>query len=139
VASRDLAAALGARVLEIPEGAKARYHAAAVFASNFPVVLLATAMKLLTSAGVPEDAAHGALGTLLVAAADNASAMGPAKALTGPVARGDVATVRAHLGALGDVQEVLELYRLLSIAALPLAAGDGAEARKLDELRRILT
>ena len=137
-ASRELAAAMGARVLEIPEGAKARYHAAAVFASNFPMVLLATAMRLLTSAGVPEDAARGALGTLLVAAAENASAMGPSAALTGPVARGDVETVRAHLGALADVPEILELYRVLSRAAVGVAEEGGADRERLAELRSVL-
>jgi predicted short-subunit dehydrogenase-like oxidoreductase (DUF2520 family) len=136
--SRDLAERLGARVLEIPPGVKARYHAAAVFASNFPMVLLATAMRLLTSAGVPEDAARGALGTLLVSAAQNASVMGPAAALTGPVARGDVETVRAHLGALGDVPEILELYRAMSREAIALAAEQGADAGRLEELRGLL-
>jgi predicted short-subunit dehydrogenase-like oxidoreductase (DUF2520 family) len=137
--SRDLAERLGARVLEIPSGAKALYHAAAVFASNFPMVLLATAMRLLTSAGVPEDAARGALGTLLVSAAQNASEMGPAAALTGPVARGDVETVRAHLGALADAPEILELYRAMSREAIALAAEqEGASAGLLDELKRLL-
>jgi len=137
-ASRELAAAIGARVLEIPEGVKARYHAAAVFASNFPMVLLATAMKLLTSTGVPEDAARGALGTLLVAAAENASVMGPAKAMTGPVARGDVETVQAHLLALADVPEELELYRVLSRGALKVAATGGTDVARLAELRVLL-
>ena len=136
--SRELAAAIGARVLEIPEGVKARYHAAAVFASNFPLVLLATAMKLLTSTGVPEDAARGAWGTLLVAAAENASAMGPAKAMTGPVARGDVETVRAHLGALSDVPEILELYRVLSRGGVKVAEAGGASAERMEELRDLL-
>ncbi|HEV7705877.1 MAG TPA: DUF2520 domain-containing protein, partial [Gemmatimonadaceae bacterium] len=136
--SRELAAAIGARVLEIPEGVKARYHAAAVFASNFPMVLLATAMQLLTSTGISEEAARGALGTLLVAAAENASAMGPVKAMTGPVARGDVETVRAHLGALGDVPEILELYRVLSREGVGVAEEGGADFARLEELRRVL-
>jgi predicted short-subunit dehydrogenase-like oxidoreductase (DUF2520 family) len=136
--SRELAAALGARVLEIPAGAKARYHAAAVFASNLPMVLLATAMRLLTSAGVPEDAARGALGTLLVSAAENASVMGPSAALTGPIVRGDVDTVRAHLDALGDVPAILELYRGLSREALLLGAEAGADSARLEEVRRAL-
>ena len=137
-ASRELAAAIGTRVLEIPAGAKARYHAAAVFASNFPVVLLAMAKRLLTSAGVSEDAARGALGTLLVSAAQNASATGPSAALTGPVARGDVDTVRAHLDALADAPEILELYRGLSREALLLAAEAGTDSKRLEEVRRAL-
>jgi predicted short-subunit dehydrogenase-like oxidoreductase (DUF2520 family) len=138
VASRELAAAMGARVLEIPAGEKPRYHAAAVIASNFPVVLLAMATRLLTSVGVPDDAARGALGTLLTAAAENLGAMTPAAALTGPVARGDVETVRAHLVALADAPEILELYRAMSMAAIPLATEGGAEAEKLEALRALL-
>jgi predicted short-subunit dehydrogenase-like oxidoreductase (DUF2520 family) len=138
VASRELAAAIGARVLEIPSGEKARYHAAAVIASNFPVVLLAMATRLLTSVGIPDDAARGALGTLLTAAAENLGAMTPAEALTGPVARGDAETVRAHLVALADAPEILGLYRAMSRAAIPLAAEGGAEKGKLEELRALL-
>lgn len=138
VVSRELAAALGAHVLEIPAGRKARYHAAAVFASNYPMVLLSTAIGLLTSAGVSEDAARGALGALLVSAAQNASAMGPSAALTGPVVRGDVDTVRAHLAALADVPEILELYRGLSRGAMLLAAEAGTDSARLEEVRRAL-
>src|SRR5690349_11713066 len=69
--SRELAAAIGARVVEIPDGAKARYHAAAVLVSNFPIVLFALATRVLTSAGVSEQAARGAAGTLLTAAVEN--------------------------------------------------------------------
>jgi predicted short-subunit dehydrogenase-like oxidoreductase (DUF2520 family) len=136
--SRELAAAIGARVLEIPAGGKARYHAAAVIASNFPIVLLALATRVLTSAGVDEEAARGALGTLLTAAAENVSALAPSAALTGPVARGDVETVRAHLEALADAPEVLEVYRTLSREALPLAESAGADRVRLEELRRLL-
>ena len=136
--SRELASAIGARVLDIPAGAKARYHAAAVIASNFPIVLLAIATRVLTEAGVSEEAARGALGTLLTAAAENARAAEPSAALTGPVARGDVETVRAHLAAMAGMPEVLELYRGLSREALPLAERAGAERAKLEELRRVL-
>lgn len=136
--SRDLAERIGARVLEIPAGEKARYHAAAVIASNFPVVLLAMATRLLTLAGIPETSARGALSTLLSAAAENLRVLAPAKALTGPVARADVETVRAHLAALADVPEILELYRGLSREALALAAEGGADAGQLEQLRQVL-
>ena len=95
-------------------------------------------MRLLTSAGVSEDAARGALGALLVSAAQNASAMGPSAALTGPVARGDVDTVRAHLDALADVPEILEVYRGLSREALLLAAEAGTDSARLEAVRRAL-
>lgn len=137
-ASREIAAAIGSRVLEIPEGAKARYHAAAVIASNFPVVLLSLASRLLTASGVDADAARGALSALLGAAAENLQAHEPAAALTGPVARADVDTVRAHLAALADSPALAELYRALSREALPLAAAGGADLARLRELARVL-
>ncbi|HSU93777.1 MAG TPA: Rossmann-like and DUF2520 domain-containing protein [Gemmatimonadaceae bacterium] len=136
--SRGLAAAIGARVLEIPAGAKASYHAAAVIASNFPVVLLALAARVLTQAGVDEEAARGALATLMTAAAENASASAPSAALTGPVARGDVETVRAHLAALSETPQVLQVYRVLSREAIPLAESGGADPLQLEQLRRAL-
>jgi len=137
-ASRAIAAAIGARVLEIPEGAKARYHAAAVIASNFPVVLLSLASQLLTASGVDAEAARGALSTLLSAAAENLRAHEPRAALTGPVARGDVDTVRAHLAALASSPALLEIYRALSREALPLAAAAGADPARLRDLARVL-
>jgi predicted short-subunit dehydrogenase-like oxidoreductase (DUF2520 family) len=136
--SRELAAAIGARVLEIPPGEKARYHAAAVIASTFPVVLLAMATRLLTISGIQESSARGALSTLLTAAAENLAVMEPARALTGPVARADVETVRAHLRALEGVPEILELYRGLSREAIGLAAEAGADPARLEELRVML-
>lgn len=137
-ASRELAAAIGASVVEIPDGVKARYHAAAVLVSNFPVVLLALATRVLTEAGVSEEAARGAAGTLLMAAVENVRALEPSAALTGPVARGDVETVRAHLAALAEMPDVLEVYRVLSREAISLAESAGAERGKLEELRRVL-
>ena len=138
-ASRELAAAIGARVLEIPAGGKARYHAAAVIASNFPIVLLAMATRVLTRAGVSEDAARGALATLLRRRRRRtASAVAPSAALTGPVARGDVETVRAHLAALADTPEVLEVYRV-SVEGGDSAGGEcGGGSERLEELGRLL-
>ncbi|MEP6989906.1 MAG: Rossmann-like and DUF2520 domain-containing protein [bacterium] len=137
-ASRTLAAAIGAQVLEIPAGEKARYHAAAVFVSNFPVVLMSVGMRLLELVGIQDTPARGALGMLLTAAAQNAAAVAPAQALTGPVVRGDVETVRAHLAALGETPEILELYRALSREALPIAVEAGLDAARVEELRRVL-
>ena len=66
----------------------------------------------------------------MMAAAENASAVAPSAALTGPVARGDVETVRAHLAALADAPEVLEVYRVLSREAIPLAESAGTDRKR---------
>lgn len=130
--ARALADALGAQTLAIPEGARARYHAAAVFASNFPTVLAATAGRLLTDAGVPEREAWGAVRGLLAAAAANVGAASPSAALTGPVVRGDARTVRRHLEALAGDAVALDAYRVLTRAAVELAREGGADGAALD-------
>ena len=135
---RQLAERLGARAMEIPPGEKARYHAAAVFASNFPTVLAAIAVRLLGDAGVDREQAWAATRALLSAASANLEGRAPADALTGPIARGDVATVRGHLGALADEAEARDAYIALSRVALDLAAERGADATTLETIRQAL-
>ena len=83
-AAQSLAAALGSRTLEIPAGDKVRYHAAAVFASNFPALLMASGEALLTEIGITPEDARQALMPLFLAAAENVKARPSAQALTGP-------------------------------------------------------
>jgi predicted short-subunit dehydrogenase-like oxidoreductase (DUF2520 family) len=123
-AARALASRVGAHVLDIPPGGRAGYHAAAVFASNFPVVLAAVAERLLTAAGVAAEAARPAVRQLLSSAAANlARGDDAALALTGPVARGDAVTVERHLAAIAGDAEADRLYRALAGATLRVAAG----------------
>jgi predicted short-subunit dehydrogenase-like oxidoreductase (DUF2520 family) len=137
-ASRRLAAHLGARTLDIPAGRKAAYHAAAVFAANFPVVLAVLGAELLQSLGVPERSAEGAMESLMRAAVANIDGGSPAAALTGPVARGDAALVEKHLAALRREERFFGVYRRLSLAALPVAARRGTDARALADIERVL-
>lgn len=136
--ARTLAARLGAQTLEIPAGEKARYHAAAVLASNFPVVLLALAEQLLSDTGIDADHARRALRPLFHAAAENVGSRDAAKVLTGPVVRGDVGTVRGHLDALRDDPDVLDVYRVLARAAISVAREAGTDAAKLAAIRELL-
>ncbi len=126
-----LAALVDARTLRIPGDAegRARYHAAAVFASNFPVVLAAVAQRLFEVAGVDAGSARGAATQLLAAAAANVAAA-PADGrvgdvLTGPVARGDAVTVARHVAALGPDDADGLLYRALTRSAVDLARASG--------------
>ncbi|HEX2779606.1 MAG TPA: DUF2520 domain-containing protein [Gemmatimonadaceae bacterium] len=137
-AGERLAARLGARTLRIPPGSKATYHAAAVIASNFPTVLAAVASRLLVGLGVPDDAAWGAIRALLHGAVANLEGESAARALTGPIARGDVDTVRQHLDALRSDPATRELYVELSEVAVQLAREAGTDARALASLERLL-
>lgn len=109
--ARDVVEALDGRAVEVPDDSRVRYHAAAVVASNHLVALLGQVERIAADVGVPLEAfldlARGSL--------DNVAELGPAAALTGPVARGDLTTVRAHLGAIAP--EEREAYRAMAVAA----------------------
>jgi predicted short-subunit dehydrogenase-like oxidoreductase (DUF2520 family) len=137
-AASALAAIVGARVLHIPAGEKGRYHAAAVFASNFPTVLAAVAERLLASAGVPAGEAGPAVRHLLSSAAANLAGEDTALALTGPVVRGDVDTVGRHVRALAPTPDVLALYRALALEAVTLARTAGAPEEGLAGVAALL-
>lgn len=117
-----LALLLGMHPVRLTPEAKPAYHAGAVFAANFLVTLAGVAERLAREAGVPGEDAPRIYLPLLQGAASNLDA-GAAAALTGPIVRGDVETIRAHLAALGAADR--ELYRRLGLAALPLAREAG--------------
>ena len=132
--AQRLAVRLSARWLDIPPGEKARYHAAAVLVSNFPAVLVLLGERVLAATGVPPETAHEALLPLFLAAAENLRRRRGPEALTGPIVRGDVDTIRRHLTALASDPEALAAYRALSASAITLARAAGTEA---EALRRI--
>lgn len=116
--AEDLSHALGAVPVRIPSGGKARYHAAAVFASNYLVASLNAALTELEGAtGGAVD--ESALLPLARAAIDNVTAHGIAAGVTGPLVRGDVQTVAGHLAALDPDRAAL--YRALGRELLDAA------------------
>jgi predicted short-subunit dehydrogenase-like oxidoreductase (DUF2520 family) len=132
---RGLARALGMRPIEVPEAGRAAYHAGAVLAAGGMVALAAAAVEALAHAGVERGAAVRALLGLMKSALRGAERRGLAHGLTGPVARGDVATVREHLRALPA--HLVPLYRELSRQALRLAPALDERARvSLEEVLR---
>lgn len=94
----DLAGSLGATPFDLRDDVRALYHAAAAAAANFPLAALTMAADLFEEADVPFAAAR----PLVEAVVANAFDLGPRASLTGPVARGDVATVAGQLLAVGD-------------------------------------
>lgn len=117
-AARHLVRAMGGAVVAVDPEHKALYHAGAVFAANYLVTLLAAAARLLTAAGVAAEEAIPALAPLSGASLTNVAVLGPRRALTGPIARGDAATVRRHLAVLPA--DLRPLYRGLGRATLAL-------------------
>jgi predicted short-subunit dehydrogenase-like oxidoreductase (DUF2520 family) len=129
-AAHQLAKAAGGNPIEIPEESRPLYHASAVLASNALVALLDAALETLIAAGVSGEEARRALLPLVRGTLDNLEGLPSVSALTGPVARGDVGTVKGHLEALkrlprpGSRMEpgVRDIYALLSRRALGIAA-----------------
>ncbi len=85
--------AIGAQLVTIKSEDKVLYHAAAVFASNYLVTLIDTAVQTYRQAGITQDVALKMMGPLVRETIENALAIGTQNALTGPIARGDAATV----------------------------------------------
>lgn len=92
----------------------ARYHAAAVFAANYPITLLAEAIALAAEAGLPPETARQGMTNLLAGAVNNLRDLAPVDAITGPAVRGDEGTIKRHLEALKGDPELQRLYQLLA-------------------------
>ncbi|HET8624222.1 MAG TPA: Rossmann-like and DUF2520 domain-containing protein [Gemmatimonadales bacterium] len=135
-AGERLAGWLGMRAVRLSADSKPLYHAAAVFVSNYTVALAAVAARLAQTAGVPADTADRIYHPLLAGTAENLQSSSPAVALTGPIARGDLETVRRHLSALAGDERTL--YRLLGLETLALAREAGLEPDSADALERLL-
>ena len=91
---------------------KAKYHAAACFASNFVVSVCYKATELLQECGFSKSESESALSTLMKCNMDNILKVGCEKAITGPAARGDMATVEKHIEVLDE--RTRELYKELT-------------------------
>lgn len=117
-----IALTLGMRPFRVDAADRVRYHAAACVASNHLVALLGQVERLAAHAGVPFEAFL----PLIRGTFDNVEVLGPAAALTGPVARGDHETLARHLDALPDDER--DAYRALVLEAERLAARDKALA-----------
>jgi predicted short-subunit dehydrogenase-like oxidoreductase (DUF2520 family) len=103
---------------------------------NYVVALAGAAARLGASAGVPADLSAKLYLPLMVGALENLERQSPAVALTGPVRRGDLSTIRAHLAALGADDRVL--YAVLGLEALRLAREAGLDPVRADEVGQVL-
>ena len=129
--------ALDGRTLKIGRGQKALYHSALVFASNYGVTLFAIAQHLLTQIGAESEVSSLALNTLMAGMVRNLQVMGIPDALTGPLVRGDVGTIDAHMAALQLVNPILaDLYRQLAIQTLLLVTARGLDTGQMETLLR---
>jgi len=125
----DMAEAIGARPARLAPGSKAAYHAAAVLAAGGFVALLDAIAELGRVAGLDEAGSLAIYGPLIEGTLGNARALGVRASLTGPIARGDLGTLEAHLAALRmHAPDVLDLYRVVGEREVDLAVSRGSLA-----------
>jgi len=142
---KELVASMGGVSLVIEPGRKAFYHAASCVASNYLVALVDASLELYRRAGLEAPEALAALNALIQGTLENISHLGVCVALTGPIERADVETVRCHLDALAVIEDAAvkrrldDLYRALGLQALHVAEKKrGGLSARHHEIERLL-
>ncbi len=140
-AAKTIAIDLGGKVVTLRTEAKTLYHASAVVASNYLVTLLDLAVRLIEEAGVDRRDAFNLLKPLIEGTLSNIENVGVQKALTGPIARGDIKTVEKHIEEIQIKRpELLALYKMLAFYTIDIAAArDSISESAIKELKRITT
>jgi len=125
--ARRLASLIGGTVILVPPATRALYHAACVVASNHLTTLLSVLEQMYHAAGIQRPPAAAAFGPIMRATMLNAARTSPAASLSGPIARGGVSTVSAHLDALGTaVPELIPYFVAVSRETVRLARRRGS-------------
>jgi predicted short-subunit dehydrogenase-like oxidoreductase (DUF2520 family) len=138
VASR-LVNLLGGVPFKLTSGTKELYHTAACFAANFTVVLKDVADQLMAEAGMTLEQSNMVLVPLIEGVVSNLKTIGTAKALTGPIARGDFGTVKRHCKALEHARpDLLPLYITLARHTLNLALRNGLSKTHIQSMEDVL-
>jgi predicted short-subunit dehydrogenase-like oxidoreductase (DUF2520 family) len=137
--ARRFVRSIGARSFAVTTEMKSLYHAAAVLASGGVVSLLGVSIDMLNKCGLSDAESRKILLPLVEGTLENVRTSGPARALTGPVRRGDAGTVSRNLKAIAKHdRRWLDLYSLLALQSLALAERAGADPRLLEAVRRLL-
>jgi predicted short-subunit dehydrogenase-like oxidoreductase (DUF2520 family) len=136
----ELVQAIGGKPLAIETPQKPLYHAGAVVACNFLVTLVYFSYSLFETIGIPPEDAAQALLPLIKGTVNNIEHLGPVKALTGPIARGDVDVIRGHLEALKAVDaRFTDIYRTISRLTVEVGVKKGTlSPEKGEEILRLV-
>lgn len=135
----NMADELGSFTFRIEPEAKSLLHASAVVASNYLVVLADLAGSISEMGNIPIDKALKALSSLMQNTLYNISELGTNDALTGPVVRGDVETIRDHLEKLKTEPDILAAYKLLGNRALDISNRNEVLTPDQLEIKKLLS
>jgi predicted short-subunit dehydrogenase-like oxidoreductase (DUF2520 family) len=132
--ARKMVRQIGGVAVRLSGASKAAYHAAGSFACAHVLTLMETAVRLLMAQGFTRRQAVRALLPMTRQMLDNFDSVGPRRAWTGPMARGDFSTVQRHVKVLADFPpEYLAAYEAVSrLACVVLSSEPGAMRRQID-------
>ncbi|MEX2603560.1 MAG: Rossmann-like and DUF2520 domain-containing protein [Gracilimonas sp.] len=134
-----MAAKFRAKTFRVEPEAKPLLHASAVVASNYLVVLADLVSKISAKGNVSEEIALKALTPLMEATLQNIKELGVTEALTGPISRGDVHTIKQHLESLKTSPNLISLYKTLGLEAVKIAERKEGSSQSLKEIKSLLS
>jgi predicted short-subunit dehydrogenase-like oxidoreductase (DUF2520 family) len=132
---------LDGTVIEVDDGKKTLYHAAACVASNYLVTLLNYAVLIHRKIGIKQEDSLKGLMCLVEGTVSNIKKMGTQESLTGPIARGDLGTIREHVKEFNKYfdRENISLYKMMGRETAKIAQGNGwIDKETVRELEKIL-
>jgi predicted short-subunit dehydrogenase-like oxidoreductase (DUF2520 family) len=135
-----MARALGGKAITLSAHDRILYHISAVMASNYMTTIASLAADLWAKFGFTRAEAMQSLLPLMRGTLDNLQLVGIPQCLSGPIARGDMDTLRKHLDALEEsAPEVLGVYRILGLQTIPIAlAKTGIDSTRAAEMAELL-
>jgi predicted short-subunit dehydrogenase-like oxidoreductase (DUF2520 family) len=138
---KQILAQTGNRFFSISSDYKSLYHLSACILSNYLVTLMDCGLTALEKSGIDPEEGFLAMRPLIEGTLSNIARMGPAKALTGPIARGDTGTIQRHLQALKipGLENIDSLYRQMGLQTLKLASQTALSSKeKVASVRQLL-
>lgn len=138
---REIVLDLGGTPIQIPAQAKALYHLACVVSSNYLVTLVSLSSEILAGCGLPKEDAFKMMAPLIRGTLESLTWQTPEQALTGPVARGDSATIKSHLSELEEqLPHLIPVYKSMAAETLRVAVRKGTvSSSESANLMKILT
>ena len=138
---RDVMEQCGAVTFHVEPEMKTIYHAATVIVCNYLVALMEVGLRCFQQAGLSRETAMEIMRPIVRETAENVFRLGPDRALTGPIARGEESLVRQQCNAIGQWDEdVQRVYKALGHFAVELSTAQGnADPEALAAIKKLLT
>ena len=136
---KDMAHTLGGRSITLNAHDRPLYHASAVFSCGYLGVLVQAAVDMWREMGFSEDQALAAILPIARTTLDNISSSGVATSVTGPLMRGDKATVASHISSLEQrLPHLIPMYRDMARGTYNMARSNGVGEELISEIEELM-